>query len=86
LAISRVGDRVQGAPLLAAQSFPKGVKYGWEVRGVSGPRGKYRFRLKASNGEIVASGEAYESKASAKKGCEAVQHAADGAAIFEVES
>ena len=30
--------------------------------------GKYRFRLKASNGQIVASGEAYESKANAKKG------------------
>ena len=24
--------------------------------------GKYRFRLKASNGEVVAQGEAYESK------------------------
>ena len=35
--------------------------------------GKYRFRLKAGNGEIVASGEAYETKASAKAGCEAVQ-------------
>jgi uncharacterized protein len=48
--------------------------------------GKYRFRLKASNGEVVASGEAYESKASAKQGCEAVQRAADGAAIVEAES
>ncbi|HTR94717.1 MAG TPA: DUF1508 domain-containing protein [Trebonia sp.] len=48
--------------------------------------GKYRFRLKAGNGEIVASGEAYETKASAKEGCEAVQRAADGAPIVEVES
>jgi uncharacterized protein YegP (UPF0339 family) len=48
--------------------------------------GKYRFRLKASNGEVVAQSEAYESKASAKAGCEAVQHAADGAAVTEVES
>jgi uncharacterized protein YegP (UPF0339 family) len=48
--------------------------------------GKYRFRLKASNGEVVAQGEAYESKASAKAGCEAVQRAADGAAVTEVES
>ena len=37
--------------------------------------GKFRFRLKASNGQIVASGEAYESKAAAKKGCESVQKA-----------
>lgn len=40
--------------------------------------GKFRFRLKAGNGEIVASGEAYESKASAIKGTEAVQRAAAG--------
>ncbi len=45
--------------------------------------GKYRFRLKASNGQIVASGEAYETKAAALKGCESVQKAADGAKIEE---
>jgi hypothetical protein len=48
--------------------------------------GKYRFRLKASNGEIVASGEAYESKSAAHKGCEAVQRAADGATVADGES
>jgi hypothetical protein len=48
--------------------------------------GKYRFRLKAANGEIVASGEAYESKPAATKGCEAVQRAAAGAAIVDIES
>jgi uncharacterized protein YegP (UPF0339 family) len=35
--------------------------------------GKYRWRLKAGNGEVVAVGEAYESKAKARKGTEAVQ-------------
>ena len=29
--------------------------------------------MKASNGQVVATGEAYETKAAAKKGCEAVQ-------------
>ncbi|MEU8637691.1 DUF1508 domain-containing protein [Amycolatopsis sp. NPDC048633] len=48
--------------------------------------GKFRFRLKAGNGEVVAVGEAYESKTSAKAGCEAVQRAAAGASIVEVES
>lgn len=47
--------------------------------------GKFRFRLKASNGEIVAASEAYEAKASAVKGCEAVQRAAAGATIVEVD-
>jgi uncharacterized protein YegP (UPF0339 family) len=46
--------------------------------------GKYRFRLKAGNGEVVASGEAYETKAAAIKGTEAVQRAADGATVAEV--
>ena len=45
--------------------------------------GKFRFRLKASNGQIVASGEAYETKAAARKGCESVRKAADGAPIEE---
>ena len=45
--------------------------------------GKYRFRLKAGNGEIVASGEAYETLDGAKNGCEAVQRAANGASIVE---
>lgn len=48
--------------------------------------GKYRFRLKASNGQVVATGEAYESKAAAKKGCDAVQNAAAGAPIEETAS
>jgi hypothetical protein len=48
--------------------------------------GKHRFRLKASNGQVVATGEAYESKANAIKGCESVQRAADGAKIEEVEA
>jgi uncharacterized protein len=47
--------------------------------------GKHRFRLKAGNGEVVAQGEAYETKESAKDGCEAVQRAADGAAVVVVE-
>lgn len=45
--------------------------------------GKFRFRLKAGNGEPVASGEAYETKAAAKKGCESVQKAADGATVVD---
>ncbi|WP_149204448.1 YegP family protein [Actinotalea subterranea] len=47
---------------------------------------EFRWRLKAGNGETVASGEAYASKDGAKRGCEAVQRAADGAAIVETEA
>ena len=48
--------------------------------------GKFRFRLKAANGEIVATGEAYESKAGAKAGVQAVINAAAGASVVEVDS
>jgi len=41
-------------------------------------KGKYRFRLKAGNGEIIAVGEAYESKAGCLNGIESVRkNAAD---------
>ena len=43
--------------------------------------GGFRFRLKASNSQVVATGEVYETKAAAKKGCESVFRAADGAPI-----
>ncbi|MFC9786951.1 YegP family protein [Rhodococcus sp. NPDC127528] len=43
---------------------------------------KYRFRLKAGNGEIIAVGEAYESKASAKNGIDSIKK---NAAIAEID-
>ena len=43
--------------------------------------GKFRFRLKASNGQIIASGEAYESRASALKGIESVRKNAPDAVL-----
>ncbi len=35
--------------------------------------GKFRFRLKARNGQIIAVGEAYETRASALNGIESVK-------------
>ncbi|WP_034649443.1 MULTISPECIES: YegP family protein [Bacteria] len=46
--------------------------------------GKYRFRLKAGNGEIVAVGEAYEKKADCIKGTQAVQRAAAEAVLKDL--
>lgn len=42
-----------------------------------------RFRLKAGNGEVVATSEAYSSKDGAVKGCEAVKRAAAEAEVVE---
>ena len=49
-------------------------------------KGEFRFRLKASNGQVVATGEAYETKAAAKNGCESVQRAATGAEVVETDA
>lgn len=43
--------------------------------------GKFRFRLKASNGQVIATGESYETRASAAKGIESVRKNASGAAL-----
>lgn len=45
--------------------------------------GKFRFRLKAPNGEIIASGEAYESKDACKNGIESVKTNAPKAEIVD---
>jgi uncharacterized protein YegP (UPF0339 family) len=45
--------------------------------------GKYRFRLKAGNGEIIAVGEAYESKTSALSGIDSVRRNAADAAVVD---
>ena len=47
--------------------------------------GKYRFRLKSSNGQVIAVGEAYESKSAAENGSASVQKNAPGAPVVEVD-
>gem|GEM_PF-310129 len=46
---------------------------------------KFRFRLKARNGEIIATGEAYNSKEGCLNGIESMKRNAPTAAIVEVE-
>ena len=42
-------------------------------------KGEFRFRLKATNGEVIAVGEGYSSKAACKNGIESVRkNAAEG--------
>ena len=47
--------------------------------------GKFRFRLKATNGEIIAVSEAYNSKDAALNGIESVKKNAPMAKIVEAE-
>jgi uncharacterized protein YegP (UPF0339 family) len=46
--------------------------------------GKFRWRLKAPNGEIIASSEAYESKDSCKNGINSVKTNAPKAEIVDM--
>ena len=46
--------------------------------------GKFRFRLKASNGEIIAVGEAYESKTAAMNGIESIRRHASEASVQDM--
>jgi len=43
--------------------------------------GKYRFRLKAANGEIIAASEGYEAKTGALKGIDSIKTDAPTAII-----
>lgn len=45
---------------------------------------KYRFRLKAGNGQVIAVGEAYESKSACVNGIESIKKNAADAQVVEV--
>lgn len=45
---------------------------------------KFRWRLKAGNGEVIAQSQAYTSKDAAKKGIASVQANAAGATIVDL--
>ena len=45
---------------------------------------KFRFRLKAANGEVIASGEPYESKDGCKNGIESIKNSAPIAEIVDL--
>ena len=46
-------------------------------------KGEFRWRLRAKNKQIIASGQAYKTKAGCKKGIEAVRKTASVAALME---
>jgi len=48
-------------------------------------RGEFRFRLKASNGQVIATGEGYKTKASCMNGIESIKKNAPEAKVVEVE-
>ena len=47
--------------------------------------GEYRFRLKARNGEIIATGEGYKAKAGCMNGIDSIKRNAPEAEIVKIE-
>jgi uncharacterized protein YegP (UPF0339 family) len=48
-------------------------------------KGEFRFRLRAGNGEIIASSEGYSNKAACMNGIESVKQNAHEASVVELE-
>lgn len=48
--------------------------------------GGFRFRLKAGNGEVIATGESYKTKAAAQKGIDSVKNNAQSAVVDLTEA
>ena len=48
-----------------------------------GPTGKFRFNLLATNGQVIATSEAYETKAKALRGIESVRKNASVAVLVD---
>ncbi len=46
--------------------------------------GKYRFHLKAANGEIIAASQAYDTRAGAEKGIQSVKTSAPVAKVVDL--
>jgi uncharacterized protein YegP (UPF0339 family) len=48
--------------------------------------GEFRFRLKASNGQVIATGESYKTKAGVLNGIDSIKRNAADAAIIDLSS
>ncbi len=48
-------------------------------------KGEYRFRLKAGNGQVIATGEGYASKSACENGIASIKKNAPDADIVEVK-
>ena len=56
----------------------------FEIYKSTGKAGGFRWRLRANNGEIVASGQNYKTKAACKKGIQSIKRTAAKAEVVDV--
>ena len=85
-------DRGVDTGVKATKGFFKRLTEGWKTD--KGPKGKfeiyqdkaggYRFRLKAANGETIATGESYTSKAGCENGIDSIKRNVPDAKIVDI--
>ena len=64
-----------------AEDFEKAKNPKFEV--YTDKAGEFRFRLKAKNGQIIATGEGYKAKKSCMNGIESIRKNADSPIVYE---
>jgi uncharacterized protein YegP (UPF0339 family) len=80
--VATFGNPAHCANMTAPLGPEKGVRMAGKFELCSDAAGKFRFRLKAGNGEIIAvSSEGYESKSGAENGIESVRTNAPSAPV-----
>ena len=82
--LSSEGYSAKASAMNGIESVKENSKMDERFESYTDKAGKYRFRLKAANGQVIGSSEGYESEASCKAGIESVKRWAKEAKIKEV--
>jgi uncharacterized protein YegP (UPF0339 family) len=82
--LSSEGYKAKGGAMNGVESVKENSKQAERFESYTDKAGKYRFRLKAGNNQIIGTSEGYESEASCKAGIESVKRWAKEAKIKEI--
>ena len=82
--LSSEGYSAKASAMNGIESVKENSKMDERFESYTDKAGKYRVRLKATNGQVIGSSEGYESEASCKAGIESVKRWAKEAKIKEV--
>lgn len=81
--LSSEGYKTSAGCMNGIRSVQENSKIAERFESYQDKAGKYRFRLKAANGEVIGASEAYETEASCKAGIESVKRWANESKIKE---
>jgi hypothetical protein len=84
IVLSSEGYDAKTGAMNGIESVKENSKLSERFESYTDKAGKYRFRLKAANGQVIGSGEGYESEASCQAGIASVKRWAKEAEIKEV--